>query len=214
MIKLKILVLFLITFATGYAQEFNLKNGDLIFQESGGSDLNAAIKDVTSGIDGYNFTHVGIVWVDADSDSVFVIEATHPQVCITPIDKFLNPENKKQKPRSVVGRLKQQYEGIIAQAIEEGKLLKGKAYDDAFDLSNDMYYCSELVYLILKKANNGNDVFELNDMTFKSKDTGEFSDNWVKHFSKLGIPIPEGQKGINPGAMSRSEVIDIVYYYK
>lgn len=91
--------------------------------------------------------------------------------------------------------------------------LIGKEYDDAFDLNNDQYYCSELIYLILFEANNKRPVFELNKMTFKSESTGDFSPYWVKHFEKQGIPIPEGEWGINPGAMSRSNILDIVHYY-
>ncbi|KES12289.1 hypothetical protein SASC598O02_000930, partial [Snodgrassella alvi SCGC AB-598-O02] len=55
--------------------------------------------------------------------------------------------------------------------------------------------------------------FPLQPMTFKSKDSGEFPEYWVKHFKKMGIPIPEGQPGNNPGDMSRSELLNIVHYY-
>lgn len=190
----------------------SLQNGDLIFQESCSSDMGDAIKDVTSAISGYNFTHVGIVTIDSITKSVYVIEATHPQVCITPLQEYLYPADKGEcPPKSVVGRLKPQYRHLIPQAIVEAKKLTGKGYDDAFDLTNDQYYCSELIYDILLKANNSIAVFPLNVMTFKGKETGEYSPNWISHFKKLGIPIPEGKPGINPGAMSQqSDVIDII----
>lgn len=236
---------------------FRLENGDLIFQESCEGNMGNAIKDVTSGIDGYNFTHVGMVWIDEVSDSIYVIEATHPKVRITPLDEYLKPKDKDCAPRSVVGRLNSYYQSLIPQAIEEAKKLVGKDYDDAFDLQNDKYYCSELVYDAFMKANcaqtirisDGAElestvkeemgkmfsdkeeaakfveenyqtylqafaVFQLNKMTFKSKDTGEFTPYWVEHFENLAIPIPECEWGINPNDMSKqSDVINIIRSY-
>lgn len=194
-------------------QEFELRNGDLIFQESCQSDMGNAIKDVTKSIGEYRFTHVGIVFIDS-KDSVYVLEATHPKVALTPLQEYLYPSNEKDcYPKSVVGRLKSEYQKLIPHALDIGFTFIGKDYDDGFILDNDKYYCSELVYEILKQANNGSEVFPLNVMTFKSPDTNEFTENWVQYYKKLKMPIPEGEPGINPGAMSRSEVIDIIYYY-
>lgn len=206
--------IFLTSFLQQNETDFRLQNGDLIFQESCKGDMGDAIKDVTAGIAGYNFTHVGIVSIDAKTNLIYVIEATHPRVCITPLDEYLHPKGDKCAPKSVVGRLKSEYQPLIPQALKATDRLIGKPYDDAFDLSNDQYYCSELIYDILLKANNGTPVFPLNVMTFKSKETSEYSPNWVTHFEKLGISIPEGELGINPGAMSQqSDVIDIIHYY-
>lgn len=214
LIKLFYTVLLFLLSLTAYAKEFILCNGDLIFQESCvDGDMSKAIKDVTAGIEGYNFVHVGIVWIAPD-DSIYVIEATHPKVCLTKLQDYLYPQTEKEcPPKSVVGRLKNRYQPLIGKALVEAIKLIGKDYDDTFDLKNDKYYCSELIYDIFMKANNNNPVFELNTMTFRSKDTGKFSPNWVTHFQKLGIAIPEGEPGINPGAMSRSEVIDMVHVF-
>ncbi|MDU1903434.1 MAG: YiiX/YebB-like N1pC/P60 family cysteine hydrolase [Dysgonomonas sp.] len=202
-------------FSTNSNDKFTPQNGDLIFQESCEGNMGEAIKDVTSGIAGYNFTHVGIVWVSEKNDSIYVIEATHPKVCMTPLQEYLYPKDKNCPPISVVARLKDQYQPLIPQAIEEAKNHIGKDYDDAFDLKNDLYYCSELIYDILLKANSNTPIFPLNIMTFKSKDSDNFSPNWISHFEKQGIPIPEGELGINPGAMSKQkEIIDIVYFYQ
>lgn len=193
--------------------EFRLQNGDLIFQEACPSNLENSIKAVTTSIDDYQFTHVGIVYIDENED-VFVLEATRPQVKLTPLNEYLYPEKYKDcYPKSVVGRLKAAYQPLIDDALREGMLLIGKAYDYGFVLDNDKYYCSELVYDILKKANDGKDVFPLNTMTFKSKETGEITQGWKDYFDYLNLPVPEGEPGINPGAMSRSEVVDIVYSF-
>lgn len=196
-----------------FGQGFGLQNGDLIFQEACPNGKEHPIKEVTSSADSYQFTHVGIVYIDSN-DSIYVLEATHPCVALTPLAAYLYPHNTQEcPPLSVVGRLKEHYQSLIPQALEEGFRLLGKEYDYGYVLGNDTYYCSELVYEILKKANAGKEVFALNVMTFKSPDTGETSEGWIQYFRKLNMPIPEGEPGINPGAMSRAEVIDIVYVY-
>lgn len=208
---LHILFFNLSVFFSDNTDEFALKNGDLIFQESCEGNMGEAIKDVTSSMEGYNFTHVGMVWINQSNDSIYVIEATHPKICITPLEEYLYPKDKNCAPRSAVARLKEKYQNLIPLAIEEAMKHIGKDYDDAFDLKNDQYYCSELIYEILLKANNNKEVFPLNIMTFKAKDSDSFSQNWITHFEKLNIPIPEGELGINPGAMSKqTDVIDII----
>ncbi len=192
---------------------FNLQSGDLIFQEDCSSRTNNTIKAVTSGIGDYRFTHVGIVYIDAN-DSIYVIEATRPKVAVTPLSEYLYPQDGRGcYPTSAVGRLKPDYQYLIPKALGEALKLVGKDYDDGFILNNDKYYCSELIYDILLKANNKELVFPLNVMTFKSPVTGEITDGWVEYFKKYNLPVPEGELGINPGAMSQSDVIDIVHYY-
>lgn len=197
---------------TMHANDFKLQNGDLIFQEDCASGTDNTIKAVTASIGDFRFTHVGIVYID-DNDSIYVIEATRPKVAKTPLNDYLYPEGKDCYPKSVVGRLKEEYSACIPAALNEGLTLIGKDYDDGFTLGNDKYYCSELIYDILLKANNGIPVFALNTMTFKSPDTGEITKGWKEYFGKYNLPVPEGEPGINPGAMSSSNVIDIVHYY-
>lgn len=195
-----------------HAQEFKLQAGDLIFQEGCGDNTDNTIKAVTNSIDNYRFTHIGIVYIDVD-DRIYVLEATHPRVAKTSLQDYLYPKNKTCVPKSVVGRLKQTFQPLIPDALKFGLKLIGKEYDDGFVLGNDKYYCSEFVYEILYKANENQAVFPLNIMTFKSPTTGDITDGWKEYFRKYDLPIPEGELGINPGAMSQSEVIDIVYYY-
>lgn len=209
-----ILIIFmLLSFFYPQKEEFELQNGDLIFQEACVGDTDNTIKEVTSSIDDYQFTHVGIVYID-DRDSVYVLEATRPKVKLTPIQEYLFPNTKDEcVPKSVVGRLTPDYQYCIPRALETGLTLLGKEYDDGFVLGNDKYYCSELVYEILEEANDGIPIFPLNVMTFKSSDTGEITKGWIDYFDKYKLLIPEGKLGINPGAMSRSDVITIVHYY-
>lgn len=191
---------------------FTLQAGDLIFQESckdGG--VGQEIKAVTSSAESYAFTHVGIVYVDS-CGTYYVLEATHPVVTLTPLEEFLYPFDMEGcTPRSVVGRLREPYRHCIPDALSKGLTLLGKKYDDGYILGNDEYYCSELVYEILKQANDGIPVFPLNTMTFKSAETGTFTPGWINYFKRLNLLIPEGEPGINPGAMSRSDVLELIY---
>ena len=210
---MKILLLAIWMLSQPNSDSFALKTGDLIFQESCAGNVGDAIKDVTKSAGEYQFTHVGIVYID-DNDSIFVIEAAHPKVVVTPLHEYLYPADTNGcYPESVVGRLKPDFQESIPKAIQEAFTRIGKDYDYGYDLKNDKYYCSELIYHIFLKANNGTPVFDLNVMTFKSPQTDEYSETWIKYFDDLKIPIPEGDLGINPGAMSRSDIIDLIYSY-
>jgi hypothetical protein len=50
-------------------------------------------------------------------------------------------------------------------------------------------------------------------MTFIDPDTHQTFPVWETYFADLGVPIPEGKPGINPGLMSRSNKLDIVHVY-
>lgn len=205
---INILCILVMLMAHPITLDVKLNTGDIIFQEACSSNTNDAIKNVTSSINDYNFTHMGIVWIT--EGNIYVLEATPPVVSITPIEEFLNPKKDKCPPKSIVGRLKSEYRHLIPLAIEEGQKLIGRDYDYAFDLNNDKYYCSEYIYYIFFKANNSKALFDLNKMTFINKETLQTDPNWITYFENINVPIPEGELGINPGAMSTSNIIDII----
>lgn len=193
--------------------EYVPQTGDIIFQQSLSSDVENAIGGVTRSVEGFNFTHVGIV-CRSDSGTVYVLEAVPPKVKATPLAEYLYPDGEdKPHPVSVAGRLKPQYRKLIPQAIAEAEKLVGSDYDYAFTPGDGNYYCSEYIYEAFKRANGGEDLFVLDAMTFKLPATGEIAPGWISYFAKLGLDVPEGEPGINPGAMSRSGVIDIIHYY-
>lgn len=184
-----------------------LRNGDLIFQEACGGNTEDAIKSVTSSAEDYDFTHVGMVCIQGGE--AYVLEATVPCVALTPIRDFLYPETDSCPPVSVLARLKPEYRKLIPEALRLGLGHLGKAYDYAYVLGNDRYYCSELIYQILKDANQGKEVFPLNVMTFCDS-TGRVLPAWETYFKQHSAPVPEGEAGINPGAMSRSKVLRLL----
>ncbi len=194
-------------------KDFQLKEGDLIFQDLDCGPLCDAIEKVTGGFNGANFSHIGLVVKDSTNQFV-ILEAIGDKVHITPLGKFLNRSfDADGNPKAIVGRIKPEYKNIISKFIEDAKTYLGKPYDDVYVMDNDSFYCSELIYLAALKANNGTPFFYLYPMTFKDPDTGDFNPAWVEYYKNLNVKIPEGEPGINPGGISLSDKIDIVHIY-
>ncbi|MHC4693055.1 MAG: YiiX/YebB-like N1pC/P60 family cysteine hydrolase [Planctomycetota bacterium] len=192
---------------------FALQPGDLLFQDIDCGPLCDAIERVTIGFQGANFSHVGIAARD-DRGNFIVIEAISNGVVITPLKTFLaRSSDARHQPKVVVGRVKEPYRHLIPSALKEGLALKGKPYDKVFVIDNEAYYCSELIYEIFLRANTNKPLFKLQPMTYKDPDTGEILTVWQDYFSKLGVSIPEGKPGINPGSISRSRFLTIIYEY-
>jgi len=192
---------------------FALQSGDLLFQDLDGSPFCDAVEKVTRGYHGAALTHVGIVAYNPEG-KVIVLEAGSEGVTATPIVTFLNRSHDSNgKPKVLVGRLIRRYRRLIEPAIAEALALKGKPYDDLFDIQNDAYYCSELVYVCFRIANGGEPLFELQPMTFVDPDTKDTFPAWKAYFTELRADIPEGKPGLNPGAISRSSVLRIVHAY-
>lgn len=207
-------LLFLIGLSfVGCRQNFTLQPGDLLFQDLDYGPLCDAIEKVTEGYQGMNFSHVGIV-AKNDNGNFIVIEAVSNGVQAIPLQNFLGRSSDADgRPKVVVGRLKKPYRHLIPSALKAALPLKGKPYDKVFAINNDTYYCSELIYEIFLQANDNNPVFTLRPMTFKTPDTGETFLAWQEYFAQLGVPVPQGQPGINPGGISRSPVLTIVHKY-
>lgn len=217
--KKRVVLYIIILLITGCGQYFVAEEGfepevgDLLFQDVDCGEFCDAIEKVTTGCGGADFTHVGIVVENKDS-KVMVLEAGSDGVKSRALDDFLNVSlDKKGCPEVVVGRLRKDYRYLIKPAVKEGLLLVGKPYDKAFVINNDSYYCSELIYEIFLRANNGKPLFELQPMTFKDPDTGRIFHIWQKYFDELDLPVPQDKPGINPGGISRSSIIEIVYCY-
>lgn len=192
---------------------FKLKEGDFLFQDSDCGPFCEAIEKVTVGIDQAKFSHIGLVVKNQEGDLV-VLEAISKGVILTPIEAFINRSfDAKNNPKVVVGRLKPEHTHLIEAAIHAAFSRIEKPYDEVFDINNDKYYCSELIYFAFKDANSGQPVFQLQPMTFNDPDTQQPFPIWVDYYKKLGAAIPENEPGLNPGGISRSEYLEIVHYY-
>ncbi|KKL51901.1 hypothetical protein LCGC14_2290860 [marine sediment metagenome] len=199
--------------ACGDGGGFVPRSGDLLFQDLDLGPLCDAIERVTTGFGGTRLSHVGIV-ADGGAAGPVVIEAISRGVVVTPLGDFLGrSRDVKGCPKVAVGRLQSPQRHLIRAALEQARALTGKPYDKVFAVDNDAYYCSELIYTIFLRANDGAPVFTLQPMTFKDPDTRELFPAWRQYFAKLAVPVPEGQPGINPGGISRSAIVTIVHVY-
>jgi len=195
---------------------FKPQAGDLLFQDLDCGKICDAIETVTTGVDSAKLSHVGIVGRIDNKGEVYVIEA-YEGVKEVPLEKFLRRSaDPSGRPKVLVGRLLPQYQGAIPVAVQNAYKLIGAPYDSMFVLGDNSYYCSELVYEAFKTKDAKDyvtDLFPLNKMTFKDPATGKIMDVWKKYFKELGIAVPEGKPGINPGAISMSPKLQIVYSY-
>jgi len=180
-----------------------LQDGDLLFQNIDCGPLCDAIEKVTTGYKGNNFSHIGLVY--KRNDSVYVIEAISKDVHLTPIADFAA---RSQHPMYVAA-LKPAYKKLNKQALQYALQQQGVPYDNVFLYNNGKYYCSELIYDAYKRANGGKPFFKLEPMTFKQPGTSQYFDAWISYYKELNADIPQGQPGINPGGISRSDKIVI-----
>ena len=198
----------LITILFSCNQVFQLKEGDLLFQDLDSSPLCDAIELVTPGYHDANFSHIGLVV--SDNDTLKVLESIPPKVILTKLDDFLNRSSDQNgKPKVIVGRLTEDFSYSIANAISFSKSQLNKEYDDVFLINNDKYYCSELIY----ESFLNDSIFNLHPMTFLHPETKDTLKTWKDYYSKLKVEIPQNKLGINPGIMSLSDKIKIIHFY-
>ncbi|MEL6837463.1 MAG: YiiX/YebB-like N1pC/P60 family cysteine hydrolase [Bacteroidota bacterium] len=192
---------------------FQLQAGDMLFQDSDCGPFCESIEKVTFGVQGSKFSHVGLV-IPNEEGELIVIEAITAGVVETSLDSFfMRSFDEDHKSKVVVGRMKAEHEGLIPEAIGFAKTKLGLAYDDIFDITNNKYYCSELLYESFKYANDDRPIFQLQAMTYKDPATNSIFPIWEDYFKELNVPVPEGEPGLNPGGMSKSDYIDIVHFY-
>lgn len=186
-----------------FAQKDKLQTGDLLFINISCGPMCDAINAVTEGYKGKDFNHMGLVLVE--NNEYFIYEAIGEAVVKTPLETF-----KSYTQEAIyLGRLKKKYRYLIPQAISFCQQHLGVPYDHNFLYDNGKYYCSELIYDAFKFANNNEPFFKLYPMTYKEPNSSTFFPIWVEHFNKIGIPIPEGEPGCNPGGMSLDKKITI-----
>ena len=205
-----IVVVLLLIFSRQSTPE--LQVGDILFQDLDCGPPCEAIEAVTSGYNGAQLSHNGIITeIKGDKFSqIFLVEAIGEGVVKTPLDKFLERSNKV-----IVGRLKPDYTYMISDAINyiETSIL-GKPYDYIFDLENDTYYCSEVIYQGFQVADSTQNLFVINPMTFNEPNSKNPFVHWVTYYEELNAAIPEGELGLNPGGMSQSDKIDIIHTFE
>lgn len=187
-------------------QKIILKEGDLVFQDLDCGPLCDAIEAVTEGYQGRDFSHVAIII--KENNRLRAIEAIGSEVRSISIDSlFLRTPTKN---KYLVMRLNDDYQYLAKNISKNSLKYIGKKYDDRFIMNNDSLYCSELVYEVFNSSIKGEQIFHLQEMTYKEPGTEKFFRAWVEYYKSLNSFIPEGLPGINPGLISRSPYLHIV----
>lgn len=197
------------TIAYAEIQVSEPQNGDLLFQENDNGEFNKAVSKVTEGYGGMKINHVGLI-EKKDDGKLYIIESK-TKVQEIPLSEFLNRSmDENGNPKVLIGRLIPKFQNLIPSAINFASKQIGKPYNDSFNAEDtNSFYCSQLIYEAFKYANNGVPFFKTSRMTFKEPGTDETYPVWLDYFRKLHIPVPEGKSGTNPGALSKSESLEI-----
>jgi hypothetical protein len=194
---------------------FELKQGDLLFQDTGTGEIDNAIKDVTATSFSKNYSHVGMAM--QKDEKWFIVEAIPKEgICQTPLIKFLNRnKNKFSKSQTTVARLDSYYQPYISKAIEYGIERINTPYDEIFLWDDDSYYCSELVYKMFSSQDLPTDSipFLTQPMTFNDS-TGNPMPSWATYYETRNHRIPEGIEGTNPNLMASSPRIKFIHDYE
>ncbi len=211
---LKIFLLFSVSANWSCQQKTNTyqpQNGDILFQDLDCGPLCDAIKQVTASYGNYHFSHLGLVYKDS-MDSVCVIEAIGTEVQCTPLRTFLNRSlNTQKKPKVIAMRTDFSLTQIDSSVIIALSQLS-KPYDDYFLPNNDKWYCSELIAYAFNTAMHET-IFEQTPMTYKTAGSPDIMPVWIEYFKNLNMAVPEGIPGCNPGGMSRSNHLKLVFVY-
>lgn len=202
-------ILFLLLVAACGKPHYTPQAGDLLFQVTPGTEFTRAITDVTSGRQGIPFSHVAMV-VRPD-DRTMVLEAIPGVgVRLLPLEAFLESSARYDgRPLVLAARLRNRH-GIEAACDRAMKLL-GRPYDQAFLPGSEAIYCSELVQLSFVDE-NGVPLFAAHPMNFRDS-TGQVAPYWAEHYARLGIPVPEGVPGTNPGDLSQDPALEVIHTY-
>lgn len=174
------------------------------------SDLSNAIASVTHGINQSNITHVAIL--HRQDGHTYALEASGQHgVWLNPINDFISHTEKTPEglPMIIVGRLHDR--SNINASVQKALTYLGRPYDDLYSPTDSAIYCSELVQLSYTD-NTGRHVFPQQPMSFHDS-TGKVTPFWTEYYQRRGLDVPEGEPGTNPGGISRSEALRVVYSF-
>ena len=161
-----------------------LQNGDLLFM-SDESDLSKAIIETTE-----KYSHVGIFF-----DGMLYHASRKSGVAKQKLEEYLAEE----KHEVFIYR----YPEIDAEIIKEmAERYLGCQYNHSFYPDNGKFYCSQYIAEILP-------IFDIVPMKFGDGEK-EVSDYWKKQYEELGVPVPIGKPGTNPGQLAKSEKLKYI----
>lgn len=126
-------------------QSADLKNGDIVFQTTESSQCKAVQLATHS-----PYSHCGIIYIEGDK--VMVYEAVQP-VKLTPLKEWVkHGKNGKYVAKRLKNASSVLTPEVMAKMKKAGDQYKNKNYDIYFGWSDDLIYCSELVWKIYKEG--------------------------------------------------------------
>lgn len=133
----------------GWFSAPELKNGDIIFQESQSSQSKAISEGTKSPI-----THMGMIYIQ--DNKTYVYEAVSPLTKAVGLTPYKSWVNRGRGGRVWVKRLDADVKTLDAKTLKKmkrvGRRYEGKRYDTLFQWNDQRIYCSELVFDIYDKA--------------------------------------------------------------
>jgi hypothetical protein len=137
--RLVVLLICLLFFVSPTWATPSLRDGDLIFQESGSSQSSAILAAT-----GNHFTHMGIVAIKNGKTTVIEASAKVRQI---PLDRWLKQGvGGKYAVYRTANLTRENAARIIAAALK----YQGRPYDIYFRFGDDRIYCSELPLLAFR----------------------------------------------------------------
>jgi uncharacterized protein YycO len=179
-----------------FADEGEIKNGDLIFQTSL-SGQSKAIQAATHS----KYSHCGLIY--KDGNDFFVFEAVQP-VKRTPLEKWIA---RGENGKFVIKRLKNAEQVLTSETLQKmkrvGEEFTGKNYDLTFEWSDNKIYCSELIWKVYQRA-TGLEIGKLQ----KLSDFDLTNESVKKKMAeRYGNKIPMNEIVISPSSIFDSELL-------
>ena len=161
-----------------------LQNGDLFFM-SDESELSKAIIETTE-----KYSHVRIYF-----DGFLYHASRKHGVAKQRLTDYLLEEKREV----FIYRYPKIQADIVRERAEQ---YLGCEYNHSFYPDNGQFYCSQYIAEILP-------IFDMIPMKFGDGEN-EISDYWKKYYEGLGVPVPIGQPGTNPGQLASSEKLQYI----
>ena len=161
-----------------------LQNGDLLFM-SDESELSKSIIETTD-----RYSHVGIYF------DVYIYHASRKRG----VSKQILEDYLIEEKRDIYIY---RYPMIDAEIVKErADRYLGCEYNHSFYPNNGQFYCSQYIAEILP-------IFDIIPMSFGDGEK-DVSDYWKKYYEEVGMQVPVGQPGTNPGQLARSEKLQYI----
>jgi hypothetical protein len=187
-----------------------LRNGDIVFQDSGGAQ-GVAIMFASRSL----YTHTGLIEIAQDGTAL-VVEAVGP-VRTIPLDRWIARGRGK---RITIKRVRNLDEPNAKAVIARAHHYDGYPYDIFFYESRDAIYCSELVYAAFIEA-IGISVEKLRDLHIDNVAVRKLiQSRWQKHplcqsnatttFDSCYALVLE-QTLVTPASIARDPQMELVY---